>query len=171
MYLNNQFPANLISLQGLRVLVIDNHVDSSDLIALLLQPYGVEVKTAFLAQQAQKLLQWQPDVLVSEIALPEEDGFALIQHVRTLAGRWGERVPIIALTSYVTEEMRQRALSCGFDHWLTKPLDLDAFIALLVGLAIRQPLSSAIGLAPTCQIAQQLLDQILYSSHVLCGVT
>jgi two-component system, OmpR family, response regulator len=107
--------------------------------------------------------------LVSEIALPEEDGFALIRHVRTLGGSWGEVVPVIAVTAYITKEMRQRALLCGFDHWLTKPLDLDAFVAVLASLAIRQP-SGAIGLAPTCQIVRQL-SQVPDSSHVLHGIT
>lgn len=169
---NYRFPTNLISLQGLRLLVVDNHVDSCDLIAMLLQPYGVEVKAVFLAQQALKLIvQWQPDVLVSEIALPNEDGFALIQHVRTLTGPWGKVVPVIAVTAYVTEEMRQRVLASGFDQWLTKPLDLDAFVAVLASLAIRQPFSGAIGLVPTGQIVQQILDQVLDSGSVLEKVT
>lgn len=168
MYPNHRFPTNLRSLQGLRLLVVDNHVDSCDLITLLLQPYGVEVKTAFLAQQALKLIvQWQPDVLVSEIALPEEDGFALIQHVRTLTGRWGEVVPIIAVTACVTEEMHQRVLSSGFDQWLTKPLDLDAFVAVLASSILCQLPSSAIELAPTGQIVKRILSQVFSSGSGL----
>lgn len=171
MYPNHRFPTNLISLQGLQLLVVDNHVDSCALIELLLQPYGIEVKTAFLVQQALKLIvQWQPDVLVTEIALPKEDGFALVQHVRTLMGRWGEAVPIIAVTAYVSEEIRQRVLSSGFDQWLTKPLDLDTFVVVLASLAKHKHPSRAIGLIPTGQIVQQLLGQVLESGHVLQDV-
>lgn len=147
--------------------MVDNHVDSCALIALLLQPYGVEVKTASLAKQALELLvHWRPNVLVSEIALPEVDGFALVQSVRTLTGHWGKRVPVIAVTAHVTEEMRQRALSSGFDQWLTKPLDLDEFIALLVRSVLDQSPGRAIG-SLTGQIFQQLLQPALDTSHVL----
>jgi CheY-like chemotaxis protein len=80
MYPNNGLSTNFSSLQGLRVLVVDGNVDCCDLIKLLLQLYGVEVQTAFSVQQALKIFrQWQPDILVSDITLPQEDGFALIQ--------------------------------------------------------------------------------------------
>ncbi|WP_416667215.1 response regulator [Egbenema bharatensis] len=171
MYSNNRFPSHSISLQGLRVLVVDNHVDSCDLIALLLQPYGVEVKTASLTRQVLKLLvQWRPDVLVSEIALPAVDGFALVQSVRTLTGKWGKEVPVIAVTAYVAEEMRQRALSSGFDQWLTKPLDLDEFVAVLVHSVLSQSPDRAIG-SLTGQVFQPLLQPALNSSHVLYEAT
>jgi CheY-like chemotaxis protein len=75
MYPNNQFSSNFSSLQGLRVLVVDDNIDFCDLITLLLQLYGVEVQKAFSVQQALEIFrQWQPDVLVSEIGLPKEDG-------------------------------------------------------------------------------------------------
>ena len=92
MYTDNRFPPNLPSLQGLRILVVDNNIDSCDLMTVLLQPYGVKVRVAFLVQPALKIfVQWQPDVLVSEIALPQEDGFALIRQVRTLWESEGKR--------------------------------------------------------------------------------
>jgi two-component system OmpR family response regulator len=170
MYSNNKFPSHSICLQGLRVLVVDNHADSCDLIALLLQPYGVEVKTASLAEQALKLLaQWRPNVLVSEIALPEVNGFALVQSVRTQTGHWGRGVPVIAVTASVTEEIRQRALSSGFDQWLTKPLDLDEFIVVLVSSVMDQSLDRTIDFL-TGQIFQQLLPPALDLSHGLYKV-
>jgi two-component system, OmpR family, response regulator len=153
MYTNNEFPTNFSSLQGLRVLVVDNNVDFCDLIALLLQPYDVEVQKAFSAQQALEIFgQWPPDVLVSDIALPKEDGYALIQQVRTNAGERGEVVLAIAVTGYVNEKMLQRALCAGFDLWFTKPLDLDEFVAVLATLAICQQSSYA--------IAQQILGHV-----------
>ncbi len=137
MYPNNRFSTNIQSLQGLRVLLVDNNVHFCHLMTLLLQAYGVEVQTAFLAQQALKIfVQWQPDVLVSDIALPLEDGYALIQQVRTNAGERGEVVLAIAVIDFANEKMLQRALCAGFDLWFTKPFDLDEFVAELACLAI-----------------------------------
>lgn len=152
MYPNNRFPTNLQSLQGLRVLLVDDNVDFCDLIALL-QTYGVEVQTASLVQQALEIfVQWQPDVLVSDIALSVEDGYALIQQVRTNAGDRGEVVLAIAMTGYANEKMLQRALCVGFDLWFTKPLDLDEFVAVLACLAICQQSSYT--------IAQRMLGHV-----------
>lgn len=154
MYLDNGFPTNLPSLQGLRMLVVDNNIDSCDLMTLLLQPYGVEVQTAFLVQQALEVFeQWQPDILVSEVALPKEDGFALIRKVRTLTAARGKEVLALAVTGYVTEDTQKRALSAGFDLWFTKPLNFDEFLAVLSGLVICQQSSYA--------IAQRILGNVL----------
>jgi two-component system, OmpR family, response regulator len=145
MNLNNRFPTNLPSLQGLRVLVVDNSIDCGDLMRVMLQLYDVEIKVAFLVQQAVEIfLQWQPDVLVSEIALPKEDGYALIHQVRTLTGERGKEVLAIAVTAQGTKEMPQRALSAGFDLWFTKPLYFDDLLAVLACLAICQKSSYAI---------------------------
>ncbi|GET35302.1 response regulator [Microseira wollei] len=145
MSINNGFPTNLPSLQGLRILVVDNSIDCGDLMTVMLQPYDVEIKVAFLVQQAVEIfVQWQPDVLVSEIALPKEDGYALIRQVRTLTGERGKEVLAIAVTAQGTKEMSQRVLSAGFDLWFTKPLNFDDFLAVLGCLAICQQSSYAI---------------------------
>ncbi len=154
MSLDHRLSANLPSLQGLRILVVDNNIDSCDVMMLLLQPYGVELQTAFLVQQALKIfVRWQPDILVSEIALPKEDGFALIRQVRALTAARGKEVLALAVTAYVTKEMRQRALSAGFDLWFAKPLDFDEFLAVLSCLAICQQ--------STYAIAQRILGNVL----------
>jgi CheY-like chemotaxis protein len=105
MYIDHGLPNNISSLQGLRMLVVDNNIDSCNLMTMLLQPYGVEVRVAFLVQQALELfMQWQPDVLVSEIALPKEDGFALIRQVRTLTVARGKETLALAVTAYAHKE-------------------------------------------------------------------
>lgn len=153
MYTNLKFPTNLSSLQELRVLVVDNNVDCCDFMKFLLQFYGIDVQTAFSAQQALEIFgQWQPDVLVSDIALPKEDGYSLIQKVRTKTGERGQVVLAIAVTGYVNEKMLQDALSAGFDLWFTKPLDFDEFLAVLTCLAICQQSSYA--------IAQRILGHV-----------
>lgn len=144
MYLNNRFLTNLPSLQGLRVLVVDNNVDCCVLLSVLLQWYGVEVQTASSVKLALEIFErWQPDILVSDIAFPGEDGYALIHQVRTKAGR-GEVVIAIAVTAYDSENMSQRGLCAGFDLWFSKPLDLDEFVAVLASLATCQLSSYAI---------------------------
>ncbi|MCC5627252.1 response regulator [Nostoc sphaeroides CHAB 2801] len=148
-------PSNYSSLQGLRVLLVDDNVDFfCSLMTLLLQLYGVEVQTAFSVQQALEIFeQWQPDVLVSDIALSKKNCYALIQQVRTKVGERGEVVLAIAVTGYANKNMLQRALCAGFDLWFTKPLDFDEFFAVLTCLAICQQSSGAI-------IAQRILDHV-----------
>jgi two-component system, OmpR family, response regulator len=158
MYTNNKFPTNLLSLQGLRVLVVDNNIDYCNLSTILLQTYGMEVQTASLAQSALKIFrQWQPDVLLSDIALPNEDGCNLIQQIRTKAGDQGEQVLAIAVTGYTDEKILQRALNAGFDLWFTKPLDFDEFLTMLSCLVICQQSSYANGLPSATAIAQRIL--------------
>lgn len=144
MYLHNQFSTNLSSLQGLRVLIVDNNDDCRVMLSVLLQSYGVEVQTASSVKLALEIFeQWQPDVLVSDIAFPGEDGYALIQQVRSKAGR-GKLVLAIVVTGYDCENISQRALRCGFDLWFTKPLDIDEFVAVLARLTTCQQPSYAI---------------------------
>lgn len=154
MYIEHGFPSNLPSLQGLRMLVVDNNIDSCDLMTLLLEPYGVEVRVAFSVQQALEIfVQWQPDVLVSEIALPKEDGFALIRQVRTLTAARGKETLALAVTAYADKQTEQHALSAGFDMWFTKPLNFDEFLSVLDCLAICQK--------STYAIAQRILGNVL----------
>lgn len=153
MYTNNEFSTDFSSLQGLRVLVVDDNVDCCDLIKLLLQLYGVEVQTAFSVQEGLEIFrQWQPDVLVSDIVFPQEDGFALIQQVRTKAGEPGKVVLAIAVMGYADEQTLKRALSAGFDLLFTKPLNFDEFLAELACLTICQQSSYA--------IAQRILGHV-----------
>lgn len=132
MYKNDEFGSNFPFLQGLRVLVVDNNADCCDLMELLLRFYGIEVRKAFLAQEALKILvEWQPNILVTEIALPNVDGFTLIQQARTITVARKEVLLAIAVTACISQEMRQLALSTGFDFWFSKPLDLNNFLLCL----------------------------------------
>ncbi|MBD2449008.1 response regulator [Nostoc sp. FACHB-152] len=153
MYPSNRFLNNLSSLQGLQVLIVDDNVDFCDLMTILLQLYGVEVRQAFSVPQALEIFeQWQPYIVVSDIGLPKEDGYALIQQVKSKAKELGQVVLAIAVTGYDDEEMCQQGLSAGFDLWFTKPLDMDEFVAVLARLAICQQSSYA--------IAQQILGHV-----------
>lgn len=103
----------------------------------MLQSYGMKVQAAFLGEQALEIfVQWQPDVLLSDISLPNEDSYTLIHQVRTLMGERGKVVPAIALTGTVTEDMYQHALLAGFSLCFAKPVVIDDFVAVLGILAI-----------------------------------
>ncbi|WP_313931782.1 response regulator [Nostoc paludosum] len=116
--------------------------------------YGVEVQQAFSVPQALEIFeQWQPYIVVSDIGLPNEDGYALIQQVKSKAKERGQVVLAIAVTGYADEKMRQRGLSAGFDLWFTKPMDIDEFMAVLACLAICQQSSYA--------IAQRILSHVI----------
>jgi two-component system OmpR family response regulator len=152
---NNVFSTNLSSLQGLRVLIVDNNDDCRVMLSVLLQWYGVQVQTASSVKLALEIFgQWQPDILVSDIAFPGEDGYALIQQVRNKAGR-GELMIAIAVTGYDSQKRSQRGLCHGFDLWFSKPLDIDEFVAVLASLASCQQSSYA--------IAQRILDVSTYT--------
>jgi two-component system OmpR family response regulator len=121
MYPNHGFSSTLSpslqSLQGLRVLVVDNNVDSCTLLSLLLQPYGVEVRTAQLAKQAFMLcMHWQPDVIVSDIALPEENGIALIQQVRAQEPGKNGFLPLLSPDMSAKRFAKMRSLIFGLPN-------------------------------------------------------
>jgi CheY-like chemotaxis protein len=137
MYINNKFPTHPSFLQGLRVLLVDNDVNFCNSLTAMLQSYGVKVQATFLGELALEIfMQWQPDVLLSDISTPNEDGYALIHQVRTLTGERGKVVPAIALTETVTEDMYQHALLAGFSLCFAKPVVIDDFVAVLGILAI-----------------------------------
>ncbi|MEH2121121.1 response regulator [Nostoc sp.] len=137
MYLNNKFPTNVSFIQGLRVLLVDNDVNFCNSLTPMLQSYGMKVQTASLGEQALEIFeQWQPDILLNGISSPKEDGYTLIEQVRTLTGERGRVVPAIALTSALTEDMYQHALLAGFCLCFAKPVVIDDFVAVLGILAL-----------------------------------
>ncbi|MBD2243699.1 response regulator [Nostoc sp. FACHB-888] len=136
MHRNNRFSTHPLFLEGLRILLVDNDVNFCNSFTPMMQSYGVSVQAAFLGQALEIFVQWQPDILLSDISTSNEDGYALIHQVRTLAGERGKVVPVIALTSTVTEDMYQHALLAGFSLCFAKPVVIDDFVAVLGILAI-----------------------------------
>jgi signal transduction histidine kinase/ActR/RegA family two-component response regulator len=123
-------------LNGLRVLVVDDAPDALEVIAVILRRAKAEVTTAPTAAEGRRLLQdLRPDVLISDIAMPDEDGFALIRSVRLLAPDHGGTIPAIALTAYAREEDRQKALNAGFNAHLSKPVEPDELVCLIAQLS------------------------------------
>ncbi|HSO74271.1 MAG TPA: response regulator, partial [Blastocatellia bacterium] len=131
--------ADLPSLSGIRVLAVDDVADARDMLRAVLEQFGASVRTAGSAKEALEVLtDWKPDVLVSDIGMPGEDGYALIQKVRQLESEHVRNTPAIALTGYTRVEDRVRTLSAGYQTFVPKPVEANELaiaIASLIGRA------------------------------------
>jgi PAS domain S-box-containing protein len=125
-------------LAGLRVLVVDDSADARDLIKRLLEDCAAEVLTAGSVDEALVLVETEkPDVLISDIGMPDADGFELLKRVRALGPDRGGKVPAIALTAFARSEDRTRALRAGFLVHVSKPVDPSELIATVASVAGR----------------------------------
>ncbi len=124
-----------IDLSGIRILAVDDSSDTCELLKILLSEYGVEVTAATSAAEAIATFETlQPDVLISDIGMPEVDGYTLIQQIRALAPEKGGNIPAIALTAYAREDDRDRAIEWGYQCHIPKPLDPDRLVEAIVEL-------------------------------------
>ncbi|MDQ3819220.1 MAG: hybrid sensor histidine kinase/response regulator, partial [Acidobacteriota bacterium] len=122
-------------LSGLRVLIVDDDGDARELMKAALETRGITVVTAKGVSEALDALRLErPDVMISDIGMPEEDGFSLIQRVRKLSEEQGGRTPAAAISAYVGEESR---LEAGYELYVTKPLEPDELVAVVQKLAGR----------------------------------
>lgn len=133
-------------LKGLRVLVIDDEADARDLFTIVLTQSGGEVKTAATVRAALEVLdQWQPDVLVSDIGMPGEDGYDLIRKVRKRNPKHGGTIPALALTGYASAEDVARAYEEGYQTHVPKPATPGDLVAKIATLATSSPLPKGEG--------------------------
>jgi len=129
--------ADVRDLTGMSVLLVEDEADARELLALLLERLGATVWTAESAAEAMQLLgSKHVDVLVSDIGLPEHDGYALIRQVRQ-SGRSARDLPAVALTAFARAEDRRRALVAGFQSHVTKPIDTSELSTVLASLTGR----------------------------------
>jgi CheY-like chemotaxis protein len=125
-------------LDGLRVLVTDDDLNARELLAVILGNAGAEVRAAASADDAVMILQaWVPHVVLSDIEMPGEDGYALIARVRRLAAD-GARLVAIALTAHARPEDRIRALEAGFQWHLAKPIDPGELLSVIATLLAQE---------------------------------
>jgi CheY-like chemotaxis protein len=111
-------------LDGLRILVVDDQPDILELLHEILAACGAVVRMCNTARDALEMVRaWQPDVLISDIAMPGEDGYWLIRNIRELAPQAGGAIPAVALTAYVRMEERLRVLAAGFQLYVPKPVE------------------------------------------------
>lgn len=128
----------LPSLQGLKVLVVDDEPDTRELIREVLKECGSEVITSQSAAEALVALEeHKPDILISDLGMPDEDGYSLISKIRALPEDRGGQIPAAALTAYARAEDRMRVLRSGFQFHLPKPVDSAELVTVVASLAGR----------------------------------
>jgi len=120
------------------VLIVEDEADSRELVSTLLATHKARVTIAASAQEALELLEVsKPDVLVSDIEMPQHDGYWLIQQIRSKDGRAGKRIPAIALSAHARTQDRIKALSAGFQMHLAKPFDPMELVGAIARLLDR----------------------------------
>ncbi|MEA5599721.1 ATP-binding protein [Nostoc sp. UHCC 0252] len=133
--LNPSSPDEILT--GIQILVVDDDDDTREFHTFVLEQAGARVIAAASAQEAlQVLAESEPDVLLSDIGMPETDGYMLMRQVRVLQGKQAKQIPAIALTAYAGEINQQQALESGFQKHLSKPVEPDELvkaIATLIG--------------------------------------
>jgi PAS domain S-box-containing protein len=124
---------------GLRILVVDDEADTRDLLGVALGACGAKVLTAATAREALDIAaRSKPDVLISDIGMPDEDGFELIRRVRELPAESGGGVPAIALTAYARAEDRLRVLRSGYQMHVPKPVEMAELLTVIASLVRRK---------------------------------
>jgi PAS domain S-box-containing protein len=126
------------SLSGLRVLIVDDEPDAREILSAILSEAGAETAAATGVPQAMDLIdQWKPDVLISDIGMPGEDGYTLIRKVRALPPEKGGQTPAIALTAYARTEDRLKILSAGYQMHVAKPIEPIEVATVVASLSKR----------------------------------
>lgn len=127
-----QAEAPSVTLNGLEILVVEDNADTLEVITAALEHYGARVKPALSAAEALRILRsFWPNVLISDIAMPQDDGYSLIRDVRALELEQGKRIRSIALTAYASTEDRERALTAGYQAHVAKPVDAARLAAVV----------------------------------------
>jgi CheY-like chemotaxis protein len=117
----------IASLDGIRVLIVEDDADAREILARSVQEFGGEASTVGSVQAALEFLGQQamgamPHVVVTDLGMPEQDGFMLLSRMRALPHDAGGEIPVIAVTAYATATDRQRALDAGFRMHVEKPV-------------------------------------------------
>jgi CheY-like chemotaxis protein len=130
------------ALSGVRVLVVDDETDTRELVQTVLAQAGAVVEAAGSARAALELLtRFTPQVIVSDVGMPDEDGYGFMRHVRALETEALQSVPAIALTAYTRNADRAKALAAGFTTHLGKPINVSELIGTVAKLLPRSPRS------------------------------
>jgi PAS domain S-box-containing protein len=123
-------------LAGIRVLVVDDEPDTRDMLRTMIEQLGGQVKLCASSGEALQVFhEWSPDVIVSDIEMPGEDGYQLMRQIRELAPERGGKTPAVALTAYARTDDRMRALSAGYQMHVAKPADPIELAAVIASLA------------------------------------
>jgi signal transduction histidine kinase/CheY-like chemotaxis protein len=131
-------PADEKHLEGIHLLIVEDDEDSREMLRIMFKQYDMRITAvASAAEGFAAVKQNQPDILISDVGLPGEDGYSLIRKVRALAPAKAAQIPAIALTGYASLQDRERALEAGYQEHLAKPVDIDELLELVKGLLMR----------------------------------
>jgi CheY-like chemotaxis protein len=129
--------SGVIRLDGIHVLLVEDDDDSRKLLGTMVKHYGAKVTSTKSAAKALEVFENEvPDVIISDIGMPDQDGYELIRKLRALPVEKGGNIPAIALTGYASRKDRERALNSGYNQHIAKPIeqaDMISAIAALVG--------------------------------------
>jgi CheY-like chemotaxis protein len=129
------------ALEGLRIILVEDDADSREVLQLFLEQNGALVKSTDNANVAIDMLVRSPegktDLVISDLAMPEEDGYSMITRIRELPEENGGNVPALALSAFASPESRQRAVEAGFHRYSTKPFEPDQLIPTILELVDR----------------------------------
>jgi two-component system OmpR family response regulator len=124
---------SVVALTGLSIFLVEDDADTRELLQIFLEGEGATVRVASTAAEARAAIQEQaPDVLLADITLPDEDGYAFVASLRTSAST--RDIPAIALTGHVDAESRGRAVTAGFQKFVPKPYNLDSLALAILTL-------------------------------------
>jgi CheY-like chemotaxis protein len=125
-------------LDGVRVLLVEDNPDTLDMLKFVFDGCGAEViTTSSVGEALEALERYRPDALVSDLAIPDQDGYDLIRHVRLREPERGGGIPAVAITAYASADDRVRALAAGFHTHVAKPIDPEELIAIVASLTGR----------------------------------
>jgi CheY-like chemotaxis protein len=123
-------------LKGFNIVVIEDELDAREFLAIALEQYGARVKAAASAAEGLRAVAAEvPDVILSDLGMPDEDGYSFIRKLRALPSNEGGQVPAIALTAFVRTEDRIRALESGFQLHFSKPIDPLQLVVAITNIA------------------------------------
>lgn len=127
-----------ILLEGVRILVVDDRADERELLTIILRRQGAKIRSAGSSAEALRVLEaWRPDLLLSDIEMPGEDGHGLLGKLRALPDRSVASIPAIAVTAHARIEDRQRAIGAGYEYHIAKPIDRTRLIEVVATAAGR----------------------------------
>ncbi len=132
---SNELPYQNLNLKGIKILAVDDEPDARELIKRLLEDFNAEVETAESAHQAIRILkEYKPDILISDIGMPGDDGYEFIRQVRALSPEEGGAIPAIAVTAFARSQDRTRAIMAGFQIHLSKPIEPSELVVIVGSL-------------------------------------
>jgi len=136
-------------LEGVKILVVDDELDARELITFILEKGGASVQVAPSTVEALEILpSWQPDIIIADIGMPKDDGYALIRKVRAMTSEQVVVTPALALTAYARAEDRVQALAAGYQGHLTKPVEPAELILTTARLLKQAGIVRSFGQAP-----------------------